>query len=71
MLIAAVGGLVAYGMWAIAGITKHDVLGNENYFVVRQGIFAALGHGGFVVALFVDPDVYRRAQKGIYVGPCS
>ena len=66
VLLLAVGALVAYGLWAIAGITRHDVLGNESYYVVRQAIAAGLGFAGFVVALLIDPDRYRRAQKGIY-----
>jgi len=38
ILLAATGGLVAYGLWAIAGITRHDVAGDSNYYVVRQGV---------------------------------
>ena len=40
---AASAALVAYGLWAIAGITRHDVAGDPSYYVVRQGVFAALG----------------------------
>jgi rod shape determining protein RodA len=68
VLILTVGGLVAFGLWAIAGITKHDVAGNESYFVIRQGIFVALGSAGLIAALFVDPDVYRRLKRPIFVG---
>jgi rod shape determining protein RodA len=66
VLLLAVGAVVAYGLWAVAGITRHDVAGNENYYVVRQAIAAGLGFVGFVIALAIDPDRYRRAQKGIY-----
>jgi rod shape determining protein RodA len=66
LLLLAVGAVVAYGLWAVAGITRHDVVGNENYYVVRQAIAAGLGFVGFVIALAIDPDRYRRAQKGIY-----
>ena len=66
VLLLAVGAVVAYGLWAVAGITRHDVVGNENYYVMRQAIAAGLGFVGFVVALVIDPDRYRRAQKGIY-----
>ena len=34
---------VAYGLWAIAGITRHDIPGNPGYYVVRQGVYAAVG----------------------------
>jgi len=66
VLLFAVGAIVAYGLWAVAGITRHDVVGNEDYYVMRQAIAAGLGFAGFIVALAVDPDRYRRAQKGIY-----
>ena len=66
-LLAAVAALVAYGLWAVAGITRYDVAGNEDYYVVRQAIAAGLGFAGFLLALAIDPDRYRRAQKGIYV----
>ena len=66
VLLLAVGAIVAYGLWAVAGITRHDVVGNENYYVMRQAIAAGLGFVGFIVALAIDPDRYRRAQKGIY-----
>ena len=68
ILLAATGALVAYGLWAIAGITRHDVTGDPNFYVVRQGIYAALGLFGLVVAVFVDPEYYRRYRKAIYGG---
>jgi rod shape determining protein RodA len=66
LLLLAVGALVAYGLWAVAGITRFDVDGNENYYVVRQAIAAGLGFAGFLVVLAIDPDRLRRAQKPIY-----
>jgi rod shape determining protein RodA len=66
LLLFAVAALVAYGLWAVAGITRFDVEGNENYYVVRQAIAVGLGFAGFLLALAIDPDRYRRAQKGIY-----
>ena len=66
ILLGAVGALIAYGLWAVAGITRFDVAGDETYYVVRQGIAAAVGFGGFLVALAIDPDRYRRWQKPIF-----
>ena len=71
VLLAAVAALVAYGLWAVAGITRHDVEGDENYYVVRQAIAAGLGFVGFLVALAIDPDRYRRAQAWLYGSPSS
>ena len=67
ILMLAVGGIVAYGLWAVAGITRFDVEGDENYYVVRQAIAVGLGFAVFLVALVIDPDRYRRAQQPIYV----
>jgi len=66
VLFGAVAALVAYGLWAVAGITRHDVEGNESYFVVRQAIAIGIGSIGLLAALAIDPDRYRRAQKLIY-----
>jgi rod shape determining protein RodA len=67
LLLLAAGAAVAYGIWAVGGITRFDVEGNESYYVVRQAIAAGVGFAAFLVALVIDPDRYRRAQKAIYV----
>ena len=66
ILLAAAGALVAYGLWAIAGITRHDVSGDANYYVTRQAAYAALGALALAAAVFVDPEYYRRYRKPIY-----
>jgi rod shape determining protein RodA len=68
VLLGAVAALLGFGLWAIGGITAHDVPGNANYYVVRQGIYAAVGCAGFVALLFVEPQVYRRHKRAIYLG---
>ncbi len=68
VLLAAVVGLVGYGLWAIGGITKYDIPGNPDFYVMRQGVAAAIGGLGLVVALFVDPGLYRRYRRPLYVG---
>jgi rod shape determining protein RodA len=68
VLLGAVAAIVAYGLWAVAGITRYDVEGNESYYVIRQAIAAGAGFAGFLLVLAIDPDRYRRAQKAIYVG---
>jgi rod shape determining protein RodA len=67
VLLAGVVGLVAYGLWAIAGITRFDVVGDENYHMVRQAIYAGVGFGGLLVALAIDPELYRRLGRLLYV----
>ena len=66
VLFGAVAALVAYGLWGVAGITRHDVAGNELYYVVRQAIAIGLGFAGLLLVLAVDPDRVRRAQKPIF-----
>jgi rod shape determining protein RodA len=66
LLFGAVAALVAYGLWGVAGITRFDVEGNPDYYLVRQAIAVALGGVGLLVALAIDPDRYRRLQKPIY-----
>ncbi len=66
ILLLGVGAIIAYGLVAVAGITRFDIEGDESYYVVRQGIAAGLGFAGFLVALAIDPERYRRAQKAIF-----
>jgi len=68
VLLGAVGALVVYGLWAIAGITQNDVTGDSSLFVVRQGVFAAVGAIGLAGAALIDPDLYRRYHRPIYIG---
>ena len=41
LLMLAVGVLVGVGIWAIGGITRDDVAGDPDYYVVRQSVFDA------------------------------
>lgn len=66
VMLAAVAGLVGFGLWVVDGITVHDVPGSPDYFVTRQAVFALMGTAGLVGVLFVDPSLYRRFRKAIY-----
>jgi len=68
ILLGGVLGLLAYGLWAIYGITQHDVAGSPDYYVIRQGIYAAVGVVGLIVVTAIDPDYYRRYKRVIYGG---
>jgi rod shape determining protein RodA len=65
-LLLAVAGLVAYGLWAIAGITKNDVEGDANYYVVRQAGFALLGIGGMFAITLLEPGFWRKHARLVY-----
>jgi rod shape determining protein RodA len=71
VLLGAVAALLGYGLWAIAGITRHDIPGDASYYVVRQGVYAAVGSLGLLALVFVDPDYYRRYKRLIYGGTVS
>ncbi len=66
LLFAAVGGLVAYGLWVLSSVTQNDVVGNPDYYVVRQGINIGLGAAALVALTAVNPDVYRRLRRPLY-----
>jgi rod shape determining protein RodA len=67
ILLAAVGALVAYGLWILDAVTRNDVPGSPDYFVVRQGVNVALGLVALTAAALVNPEVYRRLRKPLYV----
>jgi rod shape determining protein RodA len=68
VMLAAVAGIVSFGLWVISGITRHDVPGDPTYYVYRQIVFVAIGMVGFAVVVLVDPAVYRRLKRQIYLG---
>jgi rod shape determining protein RodA len=65
-MLGALAGLLAFGLWAIDGITRLDVARDPDYYLVRQAIFALVGTVGLIGALLIDPDYYRRYRKVIY-----
>ena len=68
VLIGSVGAIVGYGLWAIAGITRHDVPGDPNYYLTRQVIFVVIGAVGLLLGLLLDPDLYRTRWRLIFGG---
>jgi rod shape determining protein RodA len=66
VLLIAAAGLVGYGLWVVSGITRFDVPGDESYHVVRQGIAAAVGVIGMVIAILVPMDLARRYWRVVY-----
>src|SRR5215208_4837699 len=65
LLLTAVAAIVGYGLWAIDGITRHDPGGS---LAGRQGLYAAAGALLLVAGLAVDPRVFRRYKRPIYLG---
>jgi rod shape determining protein RodA len=65
VLLAALAATAGYGLWAIDGITMHDIGGSS---MTRQALYVFVGGLLFLAALFVDPDTYRRLWRPIYFG---
>jgi rod shape determining protein RodA len=65
-LLLAVAALVGYGLWAIAGITQHDIQGNPNYYVTRQAVYAVIGLTGMIALIFIEPGFWRRNARVVY-----
>jgi rod shape determining protein RodA len=66
ILLGAVAGLVAYGLYVVAGITREDVFGDRDYYVVRQSVYAAVGGAAMIAVSLLDPDLYRRYWRQLY-----
>ena len=71
VLIASVALLVGYGLWAIAGITRHDIIGDADYYLNRQIVYAVIGAVGLVAVVLIDPNVYRSRWHLIFGGTAS
>jgi rod shape determining protein RodA len=68
VLLAAVAALVAYGLWVLNAVSRNDVPGDPDYYVVRQAINVTLGAIGFAIVTYVNPDLYRRFRRPLYAG---
>jgi rod shape determining protein RodA len=68
LLLAATLAAVAFGVWAIGGITRHDPGGSATS---RQLFYAAAGGIVLVAATLIDPALYRRFWRGLYIGLCG
>jgi rod shape determining protein RodA len=66
VLIGAVGAVVGYGLWAIEGITRHDIAGNPHYYLTRQIVFVVVGLVALLIAVAIDPEVYRTRWRLIF-----
>ena len=66
LLFAGVAGVVAVGLWAVQGVTRFDNPGHPAYYLDRQIVYAAVGGFALIVAMVVDPDIYRRYWRAIF-----
>jgi rod shape determining protein RodA len=68
VLVAGVAGLIAVGLWAISGVTRFDVTGDPNHYLQRQIVYVVVGALALAVGVLVDPDMYRRYWRPIFIG---
>jgi rod shape determining protein RodA len=66
LLIAAVAGVVAYGIWVLTAVTRSDIPGDPSYYVSRQEVYVAVGAVLAALTIAVSPDAYRRYAKALY-----
>jgi rod shape determining protein RodA len=71
LLVAGVAALVAVGLWAVSGVTRFDLPSDPNHYLKRQIVYVCVGVVALFVALLVDPDVYRRYWRPIFIGTVS
>jgi rod shape determining protein RodA len=71
LLVAGVAGLVSVGLWAIAGVTRFDVAGDPHHYLQRQIVYVCAGAVALVMALLVNPDIYRRYWRAIFIAMVS
>src|SRR5215468_5147420 len=68
LLLGGVAALVLVGLWGVAGVTKFAVPSDPSYYLNRQILYACVGAVVMVAAALIDPDVYRRYWRAIFVG---
>ena len=66
LLMLATVAIVAFGLWAISGITRFDIPGDPDYYVFRQSLAVAMGAVGMLVAIVVSPSVWARHWRVLY-----
>src|SRR5215468_2887211 len=68
LLLGGVAALVLVGLWGVAGVTKFAIPGDPSYYLNRQILYAAVGGVALVGAALIDPDIYRRYWRAIFIG---
>jgi len=67
LLVVGIAALVGYGLWAVAGVTGHEVPGQPHYYLAKQEFYTAVGAVAFLIAAALHPDLYRRYWRALYL----
>ncbi len=68
LLLVGVAALVVVGLWGVAGVTKFAIPNDPSYYLNRQILYACVGGVVLVAAALIDPDLYRRYWRAIFIG---
>jgi rod shape determining protein RodA len=68
VLLLGVAALVVVGLWGVAGVTRFALPSDPTYYLNRQILYACVGGAVLVGAALIDPDLYRRYWRGIFIG---
>jgi rod shape determining protein RodA len=71
VLLLGVAALVVVGLWGVAGFTKFAIPNDPSYYLNRQILYACVGAVVMVAAALIDPDLYRRYWRGLFIGTCA
>ncbi len=71
VLLLSVVALVVVGLWGVAGVTKFALPNDPSYYLNRQILYACVGAVVMVAAALIDPDLYRRYWRGIFIGTAA
>jgi len=66
LLLLAVGGVITYGLWVLAAVTRNDIPGDSGYYLFRQETYVAFGVLVLAVFTALNPDVFRRYKRVLY-----
>lgn len=66
LLLCAVVGLSLTSLYVLNGATREDVPGSPDYFVIRQGVFVAIGLGLMFAVARIDYTRLREFRTQIY-----
>jgi rod shape determining protein RodA len=67
LLLLAALGLVVCSLYTIATATEDDIAGSPHYYVIRQGVYAAIGIALMLLVARFDYSRAREWRAGLYV----
>src|SRR5262245_20949732 len=66
VLLAAVAGILGYGLWVLSAVTKDDDPADPHLFLRRQAIYAGVGVAVLLAAAAVNPELWRRWRLALF-----